>query len=142
MLLLGDYFTPHRLKISVAYDYDDTYSESSLIDVTDYTEVYEYGEPGLSMTSTGGAKKGFYGDPGGTTGSYTTAIAFGGKNVLQYQVRVDFKKQKCESMKLKIETVQQAGQNGRGVNLSQLLFVAGSKGTEYKIKQARIFKTT
>ena len=142
MLLLGDYFTPHRLKVSVAYDYDDTYSESSLIDVTDYTEVYEYGEPGLSMTSTGAAKKGFYGDPGGTTGSYTTAIAFGGKNVLQYQVRVDFKKQKCEAMKLKIETVQQAGQNGRGVNLSQLLFVAGSKGTEYKIKQARIFKTT
>ena len=94
------------------------------------------------MTSTGTMAKGFYGDPGGTTGSYTTAIAFGGKNLMQYQLRVDFKKQKCEAMKLKIETVQQAGQNGRGVNISQLLFVAGSRGTEYKIKQSRIFKTT
>ena len=142
MLLLGDYFTPHRLKISVAYDYNDDYVESSLIDVTDFTEVYEYGDPGVSMTSTGTMTKGFYGDPGGTTGSYTTAIAFGGKNLMQYQLRVDFKKQKCEAMKLKIETVQQAGQNGRGVNISQLLFVAGSRGTEYKIKQSRIFKTT
>jgi len=142
MLLLGDYFTPHRLKISVAYDYNDDYVESSLVDVTDYTEVYEYGDPGVSMSSTGTMTKGFYGDPGGTTGSYTTAIAFGGKNVMQYQIRVDFKKQKCEAMRLKIETVQQAGQNGRGVNLSQLLFVAGSRGTEYKIKQSRIFKTT
>ena len=44
-------------------------------------------------------------------------------------------------MRLRIETVQQAGQNGRGVNLSQLLFVAGARGTEYKIKQGRIFTT-
>jgi hypothetical protein len=86
--------------------------------------------------------EGYYGDPGGTTGDYITAIAYGGKNVMQYQIRIDFKKQKCEAMKLKIETLQSGGQNGQGVSLSQLLFVAGSKGTEYKIKQSRIFKTT
>jgi len=141
MLLLGDYFSPHRLKISAAYDYNDAFSESSVIDVTDYTESYDFGNPGVSITSTGAMTKGYYGDPGGTTGDYTTAIAFGGKNVMQYQIRVDFKKQKCEAMRLRIETVQQAGQNGRGVNLSQLLFVAGARGTEYKIKQGRIFTT-
>ena len=60
---------------------------------------------------------------------------------MQYQVRIDFSRQKCESMKIRIETLQGAGQLGRGVNLSQLLFVAGSKGTDYKIKQSRIFTT-
>ena len=44
-------------------------------------------------------------------------------------------------MRIKIETLQEAGQIGRGVNLSQLLFTAGSKGTDYKIKQGRIFTT-
>jgi len=140
MLLLGDYFTPHRLKISVAYDYDDTFVDFSVIDVTDYTQIYAYGDPGVKDTSTG-VLRGYYGDPGGTEGSYTTAIAYGGKDVMQYQVRVDFSKQKCEAIKIRIETLQGAGQLGRGVNLSQLLFVAGSKGTDYKIKQSRIFTT-
>ena len=140
MLLLGDYFSPHKLKISVAYDYDDTFVDSSVIDVTDYTQIYAYGDPGVKDTPTG-VKRGYYGDPGGTEGSYTTAIAYGGKDVMQYQVRVDFSRQKCEAMKIRIETLQGAGQLGRGVNLSQLLFVAGSKGTDYKIKQSRIFTT-
>jgi hypothetical protein len=75
-------------------------------------------------------------------GSYTTAIAYGGKDVMQYQMRINFKKQKCEAMKIKIETLQGAGQLGQGVNLSQLLFVAGAKGTDWKVKQSRTFKTT
>ena len=141
MLLLGSYFSPHKIKVSVAYNYDDTYVESSLIDVTSYAEVYEFGFPGVDLTATG-LTEGYYGDPGGTTGTYTTAIAYGGKDVMQYQIRVDFKQQKCEAMRLKIETLQSAGQLGQGVSLSQLLFVAGSRGTEYKIKQSRIFKTT
>ena len=141
MLILGQYFSPHRIKISVAYDYDDTYVESSLVDVTSYTESYEYGFPGVDLSSTG-VTEGFYGDPGGTEGSYTTAIAYGGKDVMQYQMRINFKKQKCEAMKIKIETIQSAGQRGEGVSLSQLLFVAGAKGTDWKLKQSRTFKTT
>ena len=89
-----------------------------------------------------GVTKGYYGDPGGTTGSYTTAIAYGGKNAQQYQVRVDFDKQKCESFKIKVETVQGSGELGRGVSLSEMTFVVGNKGTEYKIKQGRIFGTS
>lgn len=141
MLILGEYFSPHKVKISVAYNYDNTYVESSLIDVTSYTESYEYGFPGVDLSSTG-LTEGYYGDPGGTTGDYTTAIAYGGKDVLQYQMRVNFKKQKCEAIKIKIETLQVAGQLGRGVNLSQLLFVAGTRGKDFKIKQSRTFKTT
>jgi hypothetical protein len=142
MLLLGNYFSPHKVKVSVAYDYNDDYVESSLVDVTSYTEAWDFGDPGTSASSTGTMVEGYYGDPGGTTGDYTTSIAYGGKDVMQYQIRVDFKKQKCEAMKLKIESLQSGGQNGQGVSLSQLLFVAGSRGTEYKIKQSRIFKTT
>jgi hypothetical protein len=138
MLLLGDYFTPHRLKVSIAYDYNDEYSQSKIVDIASQTEVFRYGEPGVTVES-GVDKKGYYGDPGGTTGDYTTAIAYGGKDVMQYQYRLDFAKQKCESFKLKIETIQGAGELGRGVNLSQILFVTGFKGTDYKIKQSRIF---
>ncbi len=124
MLLLGDYFTPHRLKVSVAYDYNDVYSQTKIVDVADQTEIFRYGNPGRRIESTG-LKKGYYGDPGGTTGDYTTAIAYGGKDVMQYQYRLDFSKQKCEAFKVKIETVQGAGELGRGINLSQLLFVIG-----------------
>ena len=141
MMILGDYFTPHRIKVSVCYDYDDTYVDTSIIDVASYTEIYAYGDPGVKTDSTGGIDRGYYGDPGGTTGQYTTAIAYGGKDVMQYQMRVNFSKQKCEAMKIKIETLQEAGQLGRGVNLSQLLFTAGAKNTDYKIKQGRVFTT-
>ena len=138
MLLLGDYFSPHRLKVSIAYDYNDVYSQSKIVDIASQTEIFRYGDPSRRIESTG-LKKGYYGDPGGTTGDYTTAIAFGGKDVMQYQYRLDFSKQKCESFKIKIETVQGAGELGRGVNLSQIMFVTGVKGTDWKIKQSRIF---
>ena len=140
MLILGNYYSPHQLKVSVCYDYKDYYSQTKVIDVTDYTEVYSYGEPDQEIKSTG-VVKGYYGDPGGTTGTYTTAIAYGGKNVMQYQVRVDFDQQKCEAFKIKIESEQQAGQLGRALGLSDLTFIVGTKGTEYKIKQGRIFGT-
>ena len=140
MLILGDYYSPHQLKVSICYDYKDYYSQTKVIDVTDYTEVYDYGKPGQEIKSTG-VTKGYYGDPGGTTGTHTTAIAYGGKNVMQYQVRVDFDQQKCEAFKIKIESEQQAGQLGRALGLSDLTFIVGTKGTEYKIKQSRIFGT-
>jgi len=140
MLILGDYYSPHQLKVSICYDYKDYYSQTKVIDVTDYTEVYDYGKPGQEIKSTG-VTKGYYGDPGGTTGTHTTAIAYGGKNVMQYQVRVDFDLQKCEAFKIKIESEQQAGQLGRALGLSDLTFIVGTKGTEYKIKQSRIFGT-
>ena len=141
MLILGEYFSPHQLKVSIAYNYDDYYSQSKVINVTDYTEVYDYGKPGLEIKSTG-VTKGYYGDPGGTTGSFTTAIAYGGKNVMQYKVRVDFDQQKCEAFKIKIETEQQGGENKKGATISDISFVVGNKGTDYKIKQGRIFGTS
>ena len=140
MLILGEYFSPHQLKVSIAYNYDDYYSQSKVINVTDYTEVFDYGKPGLEIKSTG-VEKGYYGDPGGTTGSFTTAIAYGGKDVMQYQVRVDFDQQKCEAFKIKIETEQQGGENKKGATISDISFVVGNKGTDYKIKQGRIFGT-
>ena len=141
MLILGDYYSPHKLKVSICYDYKDFFSQSKVIDVNDYTEVYTYGDPDQEIKSTG-VTKGFYGDPGGTTGTHTTAIAYGGKNVMQYQVRVDFDQQKCEAFKIKIESEQQAGELGRALGLSDLTFIVGTKGTEYKIKQSRIFGTS
>ena len=98
-------------------------------------------KPQEEIKSTG-VTKGYYGDPGGTSGNYTTAIAYGGKDVMQYQIRVDFDKQKCEAFKVKIESEASSGELGRALGLSDLTFVVGNKGTEYKIKQGRIFGTS
>jgi len=61
---------------------------------------------------------------------------------LQYQFRVNFKKQKCESIKISIETIQDTDQTYEGSTFSNLSFLVGIKGGDYKIKQSRVKGTT
>jgi hypothetical protein len=56
--LLGDYLSPHKLNVSVSYDYSQSPSQSFLIQPTNYSAVYgtdtpygqgnPYGGPGIS----------------------------------------------------------------------------------------------
>ena len=140
MMLLGEYKTNHSVKIKIAYDFNEEYEdelEMKFFDISSTDtgvdiENYQFGNP---------PSPGVYGDPGSST-TYATAIAYGGKNNNQYQVKVNFKKQKCESFKLKIENLQKTEQTGEGLLLSNLTFVVGIKGTEYKIKGSRVFGTS
>ena len=140
MMVLGEYKTNHSLKVKVAYDFDDEYVDELEMKFFDITasdtgvdiENYQFGNP---------PAPGVYGDPGSST-SYATAIAYGGKNNNQYQVKVNLKKQKCESFKIRIENLQKTEQTGEGLVLSNLAFVVGIKGTEYKIKGSRVFGTS
>ena len=95
MLLLGEYKSPHKLKIKIAYDYDDVWKQEKVIDVTSYTESYRYGGPNQKLGNE------LYGDPDGSN-----AIAYGGKDNTQYQIRLNFGKQKCEAIKIQIEEVE------------------------------------
>ena len=140
MMVLGEYKTNHSLKVKIAYDFDDEYVDELTMKFFDITssetgvdiENYQFGNP---------PSPGVYGDPGSST-SYATAIAYGGKNNNQYQVKINLKKQKCESFKIRIENLQKTEQTGEGLVLSNLAFVVGIKGTEYKIKSSRVFGTS
>ena len=145
MLLLGEYKSPHKLQIKVAYNYDNVWKQEKLIDVSGYTESYTFGGPlgdvFGSPVSTGD------GTPNPPSG--TESIAYGGKDNTQYQIRLNFGKQKCESIKIQILEVEGANQQydttdkpGPGFNLSNLSFLVGVKDGDYKIKQSRTFGST
>jgi len=136
MLLLGEYKSPHKLLIKIAYNYDDVWQQEKLVDVTSYTESYTYGSPSTGTQNT-------YGDPSGTS-----AIAYGGKDNTQYQIRLNFAKQKCESIKICIEEIEGSNSSGDaesagpGFTLSNLSFIVGTKEGDFKIKQSRVFGST
>ena len=138
MLILGEYRSPHKLQIKVAYNYDDVWHEEKLIDVAGYTQWYPYGGP-----TTGTQDK--YGDPSTSDASGHTAIAYGGKDNNQYQIRLNFQKQKCEAIKIQITEVEgsnPAGNSesaGPGFNLSNLSFIVGVKKGDFRIKEQRVF---
>ena len=143
MLLLGEYKSPHKLKIKIAYDYDDVWKQEKIIDVTSYTESYRYGGPNQILGNN------TYGDPSGSD-----AIAYGGKDNTQYQIRLNFAKQKCEAIKIQIEEVEgsnstyDGGQEtdsesgGPGFTLSNLSFIVGTKDGDFRLKQSRTFGST
>ena len=141
MLLLGEYKSPHKLLIKVAYNYDDVWQQEKLIDVTSYTKSYTYGNPSTGTQNT-------YGDPSSADATGHTAIAYGGKDNTQYQIRLNFAKQKCESIKICIEEIEgsnsagNAESAGPGFTLSNLSFIVGTKEGDFKIKQSRVFGST
>lgn len=147
MLLLGEYKSPHKLQIKIAYDYDDVWKQEKIIDVTSYTESYSYGNPSTGLQKT-------YGDPGvgGFLGS--DGCPYGGKDNTQYQIRLNFAKQKCEAIKIQIIELEGSNSNsqspqdanaesgGPGFTLSNLSFIVGTKDGDFRLKQARTFGST
>tara|TARA_Y100000004_G_scaffold180152_1_gene224470 strand:- start:4296 stop:8246 length:3951 start_codon:yes stop_codon:yes gene_type:complete len=216
MLMLGHYKSNHMVKIKVAYDYDDTWEDEYLIQMTDSTQpekndqkvgslqwsgdpqelkqeqsdgtsivptnlkasdlfsTLTYGTPrtqylpNTPMNSPLGTESGIYdasfGDPTlkfsqqGATGAHynytfgsidigtnypnsnarARAQGFGSSNAMQYQFRINFKKQKCEAIKISIETYQYEDQVGEAASFSNLSFLVGLKGGDYRIRQSRV----
>ena len=144
MLILGEYKSPHKLQIKIAYNYDEVWKDEKIIDVSGYTESYSYGGP-IAQSYGSPISTGTGSHPGGTA-----AIAYGGKDNTQYQIRLNFAKQKCEAIKIQILELEgdpntQAGNqslSGPGFNLSNLSFIVGIKGGDFRIKQGRTFGST
>ena len=116
MLILGEYKTPHKLRIKVAYNYTEAYIQEKLVDVSDFTSYNVYG-----------------GDS-----PYGTNIYGGSGN--KYQLRLNMKKQKCQSIKIVIED-NQSSDYGEGLQLSNLLFIVGAKRGEFKLPQTNTYGT-
>jgi hypothetical protein len=114
-LILGEYKSPHKIKLKLAYNYLDAFTQESLIDTSDFTATTVYG--GDSPYGSG--------SPYGGTGN-------------QYQMRIDMKQQKCQSIKLRLEE-SQSDNYGEGLQLSNILLVVGNKWSEFKPDQTRVY---
>lgn len=117
MLMLGEYRNPHKLLFKVAYNFVDAFIQEKLIDTGDFTRDNIYG----------------------TESPYGSDSPYGGTGN-SYQVRLDMKIQKCQSLKIQIEDSQDSN-FGEGLQISNLLFVVGAKRGEYKPSQSRIYGT-
>jgi hypothetical protein len=120
MLVLGNWLSRHDLSIKVGYDFNEAWVQSATItpdtaqiDAVAYGDDSPYGEPV-------GKPYGGYGNP--------------------YQFRVNFKRQKCQSIKLLVEDVQENA--GEGFSLSQITFQVGGKSGMFKLSKGKQFATS
>jgi hypothetical protein len=117
MLILGDWLSRHDLLVKVGYDFNEAWTQSvtltpdtAEIDAVAYGDDSPYGQPATK--------------PYGGLGN-------------PYQARVNFKQQKCQSIKLEIEDVQETA--GEGFSLSQITFEVGGKNGLFKLAKSKKF---
>lgn len=115
-MLLGTFKSSHKLRIKVAYDFVDAWVQEKLIDPMDFINPTAYGEDS----------------------PYGNASPYGGDGNL-YEMRVDFMRQKCTSIKLLIEDAQDVA--GEGLNLSSITLRVGAKEGSNKLSANRKFGT-
>ncbi len=97
--ILGTYGSPHSLEVSVAYDYQDTYSESAIIDANDEVSTW------------------------GSDATWGASEVWGGE-YKPYEFRVDFGRQRCTAIRLRVADTQ-ASDYGEGYSISALTFNVG-----------------
>lgn len=103
--LLGVYYSPHKLSVSIAYDYNSSATQTTLITPTNYSPAY------------GGDSIYGGGDPYGGSG-----------NVEQW--RVFLQKQKCQAFQLQVSEIYDPSFGvapGAGLTLSGINMVVGVK---------------
>lgn len=110
-IVVGTFKSDHKLKISIAYDYQDYYTDELIWSADDLFDVTLYGSEAL------------YGDDDvfGTNDDETT-----------YQVRFHMPRQKCESVKFKFEDVV-IGDSGASMDISHLMLEVAIKDGVYKL---------
>jgi hypothetical protein len=114
--LLGEYLSPFKLLVSVAYDYDTNPKQSSLITPTNVSTTYG----GTSAQTTAGTN---------SQNPYGQQSVYGGE-ASTFRWRVFLKKQRCEAIQLTIQEVYDANlgvQPGAGLTLSAIDLIYGVK---------------
>lgn len=114
MLILGDYKSDHKLKVRFAYDFNNSFIQEKVIDPLDFINNLAYGEE-----SPYGS-----GSPYGSSGNV-------------YQARVDLQKQKCQTIKVRIEDQQEVA--GEGFSLSAITLQLGGKEGLFKVNSNKKF---
>lgn len=112
LYLLGQFITPHKVSVQIAYDYNDSNVQNSTITPDNY--VGTYGSDSLY----GGSSP--YGGPG---------------NVEQW--RVFFERQKCQAFKITVSEIFDASFGttaGKGLTISAMSVLIGAKSQYPRLK--------
>lgn len=115
-ILLMDFKSLHKLRVKVAYDFKEGWNQEVLINPTDFIDAAAYGDESPYGSGT----------PYGSDGNL-------------YQVRIRFRIQKCQSIKLLIEDAQDIP--GEGMSLSSIAIMAGAKAGENKLPNVNTYGT-
>lgn len=113
--LLGTYFTPHKLSVQIAYDYNPSPTQSTIITPDNYAGTY------------------------GSDPLYGSSGVYGGSGDVE-QWRLFFQQQKCQSFQLTIAEQydpQYGTAPGRGLSMSGLNIVVGTKSSHPRLKPSR-----
>lgn len=106
--LLGEYFTPHKLSLSIAYDYASTPSQITVITPDNFNETF-----------------------GEDDGVFGSGSPFGGNSSVE-QWRIFFDQQKCQAFQITLTEIYDPSYGvaaGAGFTMSGLaLTVSGKKG--------------
>ncbi|MCB0801739.1 MAG: hypothetical protein KDB74_01460 [Flavobacteriales bacterium] len=124
IVIVGEYYSAHKLKVSVRYDFNPSFTEETYIDIPTITQN------GVSVFGESVYGEGPYGE-----GPY------GGVFPL-YQFEVNLKRQRCQAISFKIEDIQYGDTIGEGFSLTNILFVAGIKRESNKLANNRTVGTT
>ncbi len=122
--LIGQYVTPHKLQLSIGYDYSPGPSQSTLISPTNFAGVY--GGPAIDPGD--GTN---YASPYGQDTTYGSAAYVDGTArgaVEQWRVFLD--KQRCQSFQISLQEVYDPSFGippGEGLTLSGINLVYGAK---------------
>ena len=121
MLILGDYISPHTLRIDIAYDFNPNSTQSESIDAGLLLENSTYGESSNQA-------------PYGSDPLY--GIDNGIQEYPLYQWRVFTERQKCQSIQITLEDGQNI-QIGEGMSLSGITLEVSGKQGMFKTSAAR-----
>ena len=112
LLVLGEYSSPHRLRVQVSFDYAPAVEQDVVVTPND---------PGSY----------------GSSSPYGSESPYGG-TWLPYQWRVDLARQKCQALKVSISEQRIAGEVGEGLSLSALSIELGLKPLSARIPMPRV----
>ena len=115
MLILGSFNSRHTLKVSIAYDYVDAWVEEAIVNSSTFIDDSTFG----------------------SDATFGSSATFASNNL--YQLRINFTKQKCKAIKIKIEDISAV--NGQSLSLSNLLFYVGAKQSPGHLGSSNISST-
>ena len=114
MALLGKFKSSHKLKIQIAYDYEDFYRDEIIWDAGSVIGTSIFGDDA------------FFGDDS----------VFGGVDDGVYQVRLHMPRQKCQSVKFRFEDVSETDP-GESMEMTALDLQLGVKQGLNKLREAK-----